>query len=236
MNPKKIAHKDFHEEVLSSKDKFVQFLVKHGYNALIGTGIIVVLLTAASYFFFKNKASEEKDYFFTQRIFNQFISGNENAFKDLQKSIDKHPDLQAKYNALIAQNLLINKNVDLAQKYLKNTLGEEKLHYKMYSDVSILIAQERYDQALEKAQELNGVLSEQKNSNIHYGNDLFVFNLLRIALLNQILEQQEAELLAWQELKNNTPLSEKILYVFSKDNLSLLDYIAQREKKLKKSS
>ena len=235
MNPKKIIKKDFPEENPTSQDKFVQLLVKHGYNILIGAGITVVLLAAISYFFFKNKASEEEDYFLTQRIFNQFISGNEHAFKELQKSIDKHPDLQAKYNALIAQDLLVNKNVDLAQEYLENTSGNEKFYYNMYSDVSILMGHKKYDQALEKAKELNDVLSEQKDSNNPYGNDLFVFNLLRIALLNQILEQQESELLAWQELKDNAHLSEKILYVFSKDSLSLLDYVAQREKKLKKS-
>lgn len=225
--------------------KVENFLINHGKTALISIVVLIVIITSICYAIFKQKASSEQDYLAAQRYYQKFVAASasdENQYlSDLQKIIDKHPELAPKYNALIAQNLLIYQQPQEAQKYLNENKAyiseEEQTPYHSYAETSILMSENNNQEALTKAMQINDQLAN--NPNPQYYNSLFAFNLLRIALLNQVLDNKDAELQTWSTIKQYLSSEKETAFqqmkaVFSKNNVSLDDYIAQREKILQK--
>jgi hypothetical protein len=226
MAPKKVIHKTTEEHAPTAQNHIENFIVQHGRNILIGLALFVIVAGFGSYTFIKKHTNAEADYFSAQNALYHFQNGSAKSLEKLQKTILKHPELHQKYDNVINQTLLVQKKSSL-------DLRQENSEYDLYSNVSILISQGKYNQALAKTLELKDMIS-QNEQDLPYGKDLYAFNQLRIALLNQTLEQSEGELTAMQELKNIAQSNKKILGIFSKENISLLDYIKERENVLTK--
>lgn len=222
---------------------------------------LLLAFAALILFFYKvfggGPAKLEKGYFLAQSNIDVLEKGSdqaaqEKALEQLTTFTNQYPSLQSKYDGLIAQFLLNRDQVKVALPFANRTLvrtGKDHLpFYADYAHTSLLISQEKYQDALKEALKLKEqMISQAKGKEREFGDTLYFFNLLRIAMLHQQLENKNEELNAWQELKQsaienqaadyflNADLFEKIGNQLKDGNASLLNYIQVREKLLKKN-
>lgn len=202
------------------------------------------------------KEQSEKDYVTLSNAFTKWthiLDTNDESFAQVKKLLTKHPELKAEYDPLIAQNLLIAGAAEEAKPILDEILlRNAHPFYSDYSRTSFTIASKNYQQALNEAVSLKqNMLQDQdfleaQKEKQSYGSNLFAFNLLRIATLHQVLNNRNEESLAWKEFKQCAGWEKEdvsihkidkegfhtLLSHFTIQDISLLDYIGAREKKL----
>lgn len=166
------------------------------------------------------------------------------ALDKLESIIASHPELHAKYDAPIAQLLLNIGDVKRAKPYITASLARigreanerEQEYYNSYARTSLTMAEERYAEALVQAIALKEAMKPERDTEVKVfpSNDLYAFNLLRIAMLTEkTAAASSEELLAWNELKheegwNHRPTSHPSIALrshFKEGNVSLLNYI-----------
>lgn len=160
-------------------------------------------------------------------------------FRDMQAALRKVPQLESKYEALIAQTLLdraqneeqIAQAVTFAAKSLSSSLHEEVPFHAAYGENSLKIEQGAYQEALEKAVSLKEAMGKVPEM-ISPKSPLYVYNLIRIASLQQKLANRPGEKAAWEELEQFLSTSNPAVQNFQEKGLDLSHYIAERKKQL----
>lgn len=198
------------------------------------------------------KGNAQVDYLAAEIAYHHWEEGKNDDLVKLQKLIQKHPELHAKYDGAIAQQLLSSSEKGLATSYGKATLkriGDFSPYYKEFSSCSLLIADQKLTEALQNAKTLKASMDsddrfwEKKSELVRHGCILYAYNLLRIAMLEKAAGTPKGELSAWAEMKKNAgwhgtqPTSrtydpEAYLLLgqnFQNQETSLLDYIKYRE-------
>jgi hypothetical protein len=223
----------------------IEWLSNHK-NILIWVfaGLIIALIFATRLITWRT-LDAEKDFFQAQTAFTQFEQTAGNAtdgtataadLEQLQVIMQRHPELKPKYEGSLAQTLLITGQVPQAQAYIedifKRTEPDHLQLYQNYTQTSVLIGQERYADALQNAKQLKSDLDQ-----IGAGANpiLYVYNLIRLAMLHQQMGQSEEELKAWEELQNQTQRLEAALeasQAFQVGNASLNQYMEERKSAL----
>ncbi len=207
---------------------------------------LFVLLIAASRFATIRTLNAENDFFQAQAAFaevqkeilpyeNQAASTN---LEELEAIMLRHPEIQPKYEGSLAQTLFITGNVPKAEKFandiFKRTQPDYLQLYQDYSRTSLLIANGNYEEALTQAQQLKASL-DQPDAN---GNPiLYIYNLIRLAILYKETEQPKEELKTWEEFQNQPIRLEAVAAankVLKIGQASLNQYIEQRKKTLSK--
>lgn len=176
----------------------------------------------------------------------------ESTLAKLEKITQEYPELQPKYEGIIAQFLLLQKEEQKAslfsKKILKRVQTDELPIYSRFTEITLLTSQGNYQEALSQSQALHKELLDSFQSPPHSKSDsstalLFAYNLLRIAMLNKQTEHKEGEIKAWQEWEryaaidkeNKDPLFidpksfGKIKDFFKEGNFSLDQYIGRRK-------
>ncbi len=199
------------------------------------------------------KGRAEGDYVSATAAFTkweQVLDQDGDDFAKLEKLVKKHPELQAHYDASIAQALLAAISPQEATPFIERTLQRtQQPYYSDYARTSLKISEERYQEALDEALSLKDKMhsdsSFREKSKNH--SALFAFNLLRIATLSEQLNHKESELEAWKEIKRcggwdkeSSPTNsighegfKQLLSHFSVQETTLLDYIEAREEELR---
>lgn len=251
---------------LSEDNRFIQWISQHGLNVLYGLLAVIAIVVIGYRLLYGGGSKGESDYYNAENDYQVFAknvaSGSTVEAKEqltkLQAIIQDHPELHAKYDGLLAQGLLNLGDVAEAQPYAARTLErtrDDKLpFYSDYASTTLLIAQQNFSDALKKAEELkqkmldNAAAAGNDAGKRDFGDILFAFNMLRIAMLEQQIGDKQGELQSWQELKRYAkwsgeapssainPLAFQILLNhFEEGKVSLLNYIDAREKVLKAS-
>lgn len=186
----------------------------------------------------------EKDFFQANRDLTNLQSepnSNERqkALESLTRLLKKHPELQAEYDGIIAQDLLNHGEVQgalpYAQRNLDRVRGDHVTLYINYAKTTLLMGNKSYDDALKQALDLKQqILDYRKETGLATsGQLLYAFNLLRLATLSQQMENKTLELTSWQELQSlDFKILEAIGPVFQEGHLTLQDYIRMRMKAL----
>ncbi|MBT3393712.1 MAG: hypothetical protein HN411_01195 [Waddliaceae bacterium] len=242
------------EEKASPQEQCHDLVVKHGMTVLY-TILGISLLIFVSYRFSSGRKAKATNDYYQASVLAERLQNDANdsgLLYSLQDIIAKHPELNAKYSPLITQILLGHDDIDTARDFAAETLNTTSTSssnfYKRYTATSILIAEERFHEALTAAIDLkNDALNNEafspENDNFSFGDTLFAYNLLRIAILHQTLNEAENENIAWEEFKrygdwdnDDTPNTtyQQLMNGFSEGNVSLIDYIAMRQEKLNK--
>jgi hypothetical protein len=192
-------------------------------------------------------------------IFQNSVNSKEES-KERQAALDllaallkKHPEIQAKYDGLIAQSLINIGEVKEATFFADRTLERTKIDnlsfFAEYAKTTLEINHRHENEALKQALNLKQQLldaSAKTTNNQNYLTLLYSFNLLRIAILSQQIGDKGHELAAWQEFKtvnantNGNSLTlmtkqsfEAVKKVFQEGKTTLADYITIREAALK---
>lgn len=222
----------------------IEWITSHKSVLLWGVCAFVAILILSLRLITWRTIDAERDFFQAQTAFNQFeqtAASTENVtalaeLEQLQAIMQRHPELEAKYQGALTQTLLITGPVSQAQIYMddifKRNESAQLQMYQHYTTGSLLIAQKRYPEALQNAKQLKfdlEQLGEESNS------ILYVFNLVRLATLYQHLEQSQDELNAWLELQNQPQRLDAVHaanQAFQVGNASLNQYIEERKKVL----
>ena len=230
---------------------FIQWVTQHGPTVLIVVLASLVVLGIGYRFIGGGSNKAEADYVNAENdyvIFKRGIAEGtavatpEEAFQRLQQILKARPDLESKYDGLLAQTLINRGNLSEAKVYADRTLARtSRDHLPLYADyaqTTLLIGQEQYKDALLKALQLKQQMLDaasaegQQAGTQGFGNILFAFNLLRIAMLEQQVGTPEDELKAWQTLKDYAKGFPILQQHFEEGGVSLLNYIEAREKVL----
>lgn len=158
---------------------------------------------------------------------------NEAANK-LQLLIQQQPDLQAKYDGLLSQFLLVRGNTaeaaPLATRALSRTQSENSPYFQEYAQATLLIAEQNDAEALKKSLQLHQQILADTESTY---SPLLPLNLLRIAMLQQKLGLEE-EINSWQQMKDLAKENgkavhfESVAQIFREGNVDLDTYIDSR--------
>lgn len=171
----------------------------------------------------------------------------------LEEILNRRPELHARFDGLIAQVLLTKDDPQNAKIFADSAFQriqrDHLPYYTDYAQTTLLISENKYQEALESAQDLKKKMLATINASDdqqQFGEMLFLFNLIRIAFLEQQMGIPSQELATWQEVstriqpqenqKKSSKRMQKSLQAFNahfqQGNASLLNYIKEREKKL----
>lgn len=189
--------------------------------------------------------AEKNEYAFitAENDYQLYINkGQPETLQKLNVLITDHPELHAKYDALIAQNLINQGNTEHALPYaapsIKRTVAENSPFYSTYSKTSLLIGERKYEEALPEALSLKTHMENDANGN--YGDILYGLNLIRIGMLQKELGLLQDEALLWKEwkkyaiLNKDAPEFKRLMNYFQEGKISLINYIEHREKLIEK--
>ncbi len=166
------------------------------------------------------------------------------SYNEMRKALKKVPSLEKKHSGAIAQKLFqknrLSEALTLAHRSM-NALDEAPFHA-AYSETSLLIEREGYQNALEQSVGLrenmlkNCDLNQEVGGHSVGGGLLFAHNLLRIACLQQELANRPGEKAAWEDLEKflgtRASLQRLVFENFRDKSLDLSHYIIQRKKQL----
>src|SRR3990167_5488366 len=163
-------------------------------------------------------------------------------YQKMTQAMRKAPPLQKKYEAVIAQKLIGGgKGVEALQmacRALELARGEAPFHA-AFAETSLLIEQEKYQTALQQAVALRERMTKECDikkflgDRLVGGSFLYVYNLLRIACLQQELKNHSGERAAWEELggflnNERSPVIHLVLSSFQEKGVDLFHYINSR--------
>lgn len=257
----KLSQNENHElpTLLSSDNAFLEWVTDHGKTLIYA----FLALLAFIFLFFRltsgSKSKAESDYFnastdfaLFQRLSNEGNqTGAQEALERLAAIIQRHPELHAQYDGIIAQTLINDGNNTETKRYSLSTLkriSQNHLpYYEAYATHTLLISDKKYSEALTQAIDLKQKMiqvadSAKSETQNNFGSMLFALNLFRIGMLQQQMGNDNEELKTWQEwdhyINSQKPISGVAFSILNQKiadgKITLGDYIEQRQKVLKK--
>lgn len=230
------------------ENRLIQWLMQYGRYILFA---LLGLIAAAGILYrwnAKGNQQAEVDFLNAEKYFATFqgsgkagkeaipLAERDDALQHLRKILQRHPELHAKYDGLIAQTLLVRNDVNGAKEFadlaIARTASENSPFYTDYAQTTLIIASGQYEEALNHSLALDKLMEEgTANSEIQsFGNPLFALNFLRIGILQQQLglsNEERATWQKWQELKENNALFASWNQI-AEGQISLANYIETR--------
>jgi hypothetical protein len=211
---------------------------------IIGVFLSLLFLMIVSYQILSTSTLKaEKDFFQAQVNFSRFeekshqpteISQRLENLNQLELILNRHPELSPKYEGLIAQSLILehenSKAVSFSQSIFERMKNKSSSFYLDFALASLLISQSDYHKALIQTEQLQEKMDGQVFDSV--GPLLYFFNLLRLSMLYQQVNQPQKELAAWNQLLKFKDRSEvtSLLNQFFKEKInSLQSYIEERK-------
>lgn len=263
-NPKlKTTDQDPQVSSLFDEGNIGEWFIKNRQNILYGFLIALSAIFLIYKMMGSSVRSTEANYIQTTNDFLAFTNPNnannpqltDEALKNLESSLKQHPHLGAAYDGSIAQTLINRNQIETALPFanasLERTKSADLPDYADYAQTTLLIEQKNYKEALEKAfalqKSMMNTLKDHPDQPHAFGDELFAFNLLRIAMLQQQLGDTAGELKTWQywkqyaglnanqqpSIKINPQAFRAVIQQLAIGAFSLPDYIAYRESVLK---
>lgn len=173
-------------------------------------------------------------------------SQDDASYREMTAALKKVPDVEKKYEAVIAQKLFEGDQISRALNFAHNSLKrirEDVPFHAAYGEASLLIEQGAFQDALEKSVGLKEQMVRDRDWNqtsaeeqLVGGALLYAHNLLRIACLQKELKNKPGERAAWEELESflreKENLSNLVFRNFREKGLDLANYIEERKKQL----
>lgn len=221
-----------------------EWFQKNG-SKIFYTSLLLATLLFITYRYISNQNTlAEQDFFRAANAVVSLQNPNkaESALNDLQLIMHKHPELNAKYDGIIAQDLLLANDLAsanlYAQKNFQRVSTDLSSLFLSYSKNSFLIAENKWAEALTNAKKLKADLIEKiKSPSEHFEPKLYLFNLIRIGMLERSLSLHEEEQRTWEELiqigKNGSSLPVKpadfelVMKHFEMEGVTFMDFIKE---------
>lgn len=219
--------------------KVIEFFHENQKRIAIGSASVIAGVAILIGYF--NSGPNALHYAEAESTFAQWKKSplDENLYSSMKEAMRWVPSIGKKYEATIAQKLLNTDRIEealvMANRSIERVKEEAPFHV-TFAESSLLIEQGNFQQALENAVALKEEMGSSFGSVDKGGSLLYVYNLLRIACLQQALKNAPGEMVAWEELENflqaNKRLSKLLLGNFSSEEVDLTQYIQMRRKEL----
>lgn len=226
------------------ENSLVEWLSTYKKFIIGGALVLLAVLILAYRWISTQTLKDERDFFSAQIDFNRFqekaLKADEqgsfaNSLNQLSTLMQRHPELQAKYDGPVAQTLIVVQQAEQARPFAERLFErtkDEPVHlFRQYADTSLLISAGQYQEALSQAQALKQVMDQQTND--LQADTLYIFNLIRLATLHQQLGQTQEEWQAWENLERyskNLDALVTVYQLFREGDFSLNKYIEERKK------
>jgi len=232
------------------EDHAIPWISQYGKMLALGIAALFVLCIVLLYSGANSSYNAAASYVKAEQAFQKFQDSPNKETLQTVNSYLAQSDLQTKYDGSIAETLLIQKNLQAAQPYVDRTFQRVSSfqipEYLSFAKTTPVIISDQPKTALKEAVTLKETLLTQPTDSSK--DILFAFNLLRIAFLEQAIGSPQDELMAWQEWKfyagwehsdaKTSPFSPNafaaVAQHFSEQQLTLADYITDRERQLGK--
>lgn len=234
-------------EFLPAESRFMEFLSEYGKKVLY----ILLFLIAIFIFMYRMSVGStagaiqdylnaDSDYLLLKESTTNEATSPGGPYEKILDILKRHPELHGKYDGLIAQAFLAKGNADLALPFAEQSLDlTEQNHLPLYADfskITLLISKEKYNDAYRSSLELKKQIEEnEKNFST---NVLYIFNLLRLAELEQQVGTQKGELVALKELlklaKEGSEGMQALAANYQEGDVSLISYLERKIKMLQK--
>lgn len=209
-----------HTDVLD-QPPFISWVMEHGENILY-TLLGAFLLLLIGYMWFSGNSTKDIGDFkrahdnfqaFQKPLASADSTNQTETLAKLTQILQQQPSLQAKYDASIAQILIDRNETTQALPFAESTfqrVGKDNLPlYIDYSEITLLIGQNHYSEAIKRSIALKEKMLKLLSSNNQlveqgFGEFLYAFNLLRIAFLQRYAGTPEQEMKSWHEWKEYT--------------------------------
>jgi hypothetical protein len=209
------------------KDQWIEWLQEKQRNFFYGIALVVVVFFATFQIVQKFHKPAPSNYLSANLAFERWIVHDKD-FENLEKALTAHPDLNAKFGALIADKFIARNQGDKAKTFADavfERVVKQIPEHTAFAENSLLISQGKLTEALTQSLTLKERLDK---SSLLYG-----FNLLRLASLYRALDDHTQELASLEHLEqylNSNPKANSILQqCFSEGKLTLNSYISQRK-------
>lgn len=220
------------------------WITANGKTILLAVFGVFLLAIIAYKMAFAGAEKNEYNFITAENDYQLFLSkGQPESLQRLDALMTAYPELHAKYDALIAQNLISQGKIEEALPYaipsLKSTNQENAPFYSAYAQTSLLIGEKKFEESLTKALNLKHLI--EKEAPAFSGSLLYGVNLIRIGMLQNQLGLLKDETELWKEWKKYAALNHSsqefngLLHSFLEGKVSLDTYIEARQKELEKS-
>jgi hypothetical protein len=206
------------------------FFLKHSQNILYGIVILLISLVLIYRVTSSSKANAEKDYLTAETEYS-YLKESKGDLQKLQDVVNRHAELHPKYDGIFVRSFLRQGKLTEAKEFANIALTRVSDNlpefFEKYSKTSLLIYEKKHKEALEQAKELASEINNNDSS-------LYIYNLLRIAILEQELGSKSGEQEAWKILKEQLKKTslETVQQNFQDQGTTLFNYIQAREEQL----
>jgi hypothetical protein len=209
------------------KDQWIEWLQDRQRHFFYGVLMVIMTFFVAFQVFSKFHKPRASQYFAANQAFEKWLIQGE-AIDKLEKAIAAHPELEAKFGALIADRYIVQNEGDKAEPYadsvFKRVLKQSPEHT-AFAEGSLQIAKGHLREALVHTVALKERMDKES---ILYG-----FNLVRLASLYRALSVHDQELAALEELEQYMQENQKrgsiLAECFNEGGYTLSDYIEGRK-------
>lgn len=220
-----------------------EWLAKNSRNLLYTVLGFVLLLGITYRYMSKQHYQAEQDYFLAANAIEAMQDPQKahSALTEIQAVLKRRPELQAKYDGILAQNLILEKNLSEASVYAERNFERVSKEinplFLEFASNSLLLESGKKEEALANATALKEKMLQmgKEDTKDQFGNQLYLFNLIRIAMLQHALQNTQAEAKSWEELLQINRLEhplhfhakdvEKVMSHFNDQSVSLYDFI-----------
>lgn len=221
-------------------DSWLEKLSQYGKHLAWGLAIIVALLILGSRWFIGKEEKAISDYLAADQTMEAIIRGGAQKPELVQTFVEilhRHPELNAKYDGLLAQVFLNQNETVSALNYgtqaINRTQEENGPNYSGFSQTTLLIANQEYASALKNSQEL--LVQLEQSAAVKKEELLWAFTLMRIAALQHALGQTQEELKSWKQWQawyaKGTPAALQLQQYFEENQLPIATYAERLAKK-----
>ncbi len=225
-----------HTSGLIDVDSLSEWIQKYGAVLAYAFLGIVVALVIVFQFARRNEKQTFADYMKAERTYQQFVGSdlqnNPAAFQTLVSLMEEHSDLRQKYEGKVAQALIAKGEGELAAPYLENMVARSKKEgfasFTAFTEATRLINEGELDAAYKQSLELQSDLKAE--------DELYAFNLLRLATLEGKLGLWKQELQHWEEIleaaEQHRTIQSMLAHV-QEGQVNLTHYVQERVNKLR---
>lgn len=225
------------------ENPLIEWINKNKWN--IASGFVIALMAIfLLYRFFSGTAiKNERDYFEAEIAQTKLMdaSSAEKALDQLKGIVASHPELQAKYDGVMAETYLLLNQPEEAKPLIERNLNriQENPYSKKSAEIALLMGENKWEEARALSMSLKKDLEAMNPNTLPV---LYLYNLYRLISLNQKLgaTQEEKTLISeWFNLSKNgeklsiTPIVfDAFVKTLNLGDVSFINYIQERQNQL----
>ncbi len=232
------------EETQTFSDRLFEFLVSKR-KILIYSSLSLIICVTLLYRLVDGKRQGYEHAIIEAKLVEQSILKKED--KSLTQEIGKlnaivetYPSLAPLYSATTMQASLLQGDFKTAEQQIETTSKSIPMHFRSFSDASLLITESKLNEALTISENLSLALDQKFSEEEKASSTLYLMNSTRLAFLYQALNEVKLEQSQWKKVlallnsskQLQSPLNQRVADTFrhnySQGEVSIVNYAESR--------